>query len=63
MTKDQDLLNRILDHWPRPMVEDMLDQMDEKRFGVCVLEIKHAKVQGMDYTRKTRPRDYGIEDW
>jgi len=45
------------------MIEDMLDEMDRKRFGMCILEIKGAKVRGMDYTTKTRPQDYGIDDW
>jgi len=60
---DKNLTERLLNHMPRPMIEDMLDEMDRKRFGMCILEIKGAKVRGMDYTTKTRPQDYGIDDW
>jgi hypothetical protein len=49
---------RLVDHMPEPMIKDMLDEMDRKRFGRCVLEIKGAKVAGMEYTVKTRPDDY-----
>lgn len=55
---DDELLQRILSKFPRLMLIDIMNEMDRKRFGSCILDVKHAKVDGMKYTVSTRKDDY-----